>query len=140
MVPERPVPLRLFVLHPVARQSSEAVMVALTLTGKHDPLALWAVATVGNTLGGLTSWAIGRLLAHRYPAEGLTKKSSSKINGLAVDRLRRYGSPVLLLSWVPFIGDPLCVAAGWIGVRFWSAVVFMGLGKGLRYGVLVWFL
>ena len=47
--------------------------------------------------------------------------------------MRKYGAPVLLLSWVPVIGDPLCVAAGWLRLNPWLSLAFMALGKGARY-------
>jgi membrane protein YqaA with SNARE-associated domain len=93
------------------------------------PEALWpaiAVATLGNTLGGMTSYAIGRVI----PPKGDVKASS----GLA--RVRRHGAPVLLLSWVPIVGDPLCVAAGWLRLNVAWCVAWIALGKFLRYVVI----
>jgi membrane protein YqaA with SNARE-associated domain len=92
---------------------------------------LWAVATLGNTLGGLSSWLIGWWLARRFPRRGLRSQRQRQ----ALQRLARYGSPLLLLSWLPILGDPLCLAAGWSGVRLLPAVLFIGLGKGVRYAV-----
>jgi membrane protein YqaA with SNARE-associated domain len=96
-------------------------------------MPLWGVASLGNTLGGLSSWLIGWWLAHRFPHRGLDAQRQRQ----ALQRLARYGSPVLLLSWLPLIGDPLCLAAGWSGVRLLPATLYIGLGKALRYGVLV---
>jgi membrane protein YqaA with SNARE-associated domain len=78
------------------------------------------VATLGNTLGGMTSYLIGRLIPQRNDLPALAT-------------VRRYGSPALLLSWVPFIGDPLCVAAGWLRLDPWRAALFIALGKLARY-------
>jgi membrane protein YqaA with SNARE-associated domain len=78
------------------------------------------VATLGNTLGGMSSYLIGRLIPQQQGLPGL-------------DAVRRYGSPALLLSWVPFVGDPLCVAAGWLRLNPWLAVLFIALGKLARY-------
>jgi membrane protein YqaA with SNARE-associated domain len=49
--------------------------------------------------------------------------------------LRRFGAPLLLLSWVPVAGDLLCVAAGWLRMRVALAALFIGLGKLARYAV-----
>jgi membrane protein YqaA with SNARE-associated domain len=95
-------------------------------------ILLWGVATLGNTLGGLSSWLIGWWLARRFPGRGLKDERQRQ----ALQRVTRYGSPILLLSWLPVIGDPLCLAAGWSGVRWVPAVLFIGLGKALRYGIL----
>ncbi|MGQ0579755.1 MAG: YqaA family protein [Betaproteobacteria bacterium] len=83
-----------------------------------------AVATLGNTLGGMSSYLIGRLVP------------TSKIGAPALSRVQRYGTPVLLLSWVPLIGDPLCIAGGWLRLNPWWAALFIALGKFGRYGVI----
>lgn len=101
---------------------SEAVLFGVL---KLHPEALWpalAVATLGNTLGGMTSYGIGRLLPPGKPLPGLAA-------------VQRWGNPVLLLSWVPILGDPLCVAAGWLRLNPWLAMACMALGKGARYWV-----
>ncbi len=115
---------------------SEVVLSALHLYDAHTPLLLLAIATLGNTLGGMSSWLIGRLLARRWPAKRLHKPSQQR----AIRWLERHGSPLLLLSWLPVIGDPLCVAAGWLRIGFWPALVFIAIGKAARYGAILWLL
>jgi membrane protein YqaA with SNARE-associated domain len=103
--------------------NSEVVFVALL---HHAPALAWpalAVATLGNTLGGLTSYLVGRLLPR--PNEGR-----------AVALLERYGPPALLLSWVPLIGDGLCVASGWLRHNVFAAAAFIAVGKFARYWAL----
>ena len=93
---------------------------------KLHPETKWTaigVATLGNTLGALTSYVIGRVIPRSKPLPRL-------------DLVQRYGAPVLLLSWVPLIGDPLCVAAGWLRVHAGLAALYIGLGKAARYGVI----
>lgn len=108
---------------------SEAVLAYLAGDRDYSALTLLAVASTGNTLGGMSSWVIGRLL----PAGRLQRPELHP----AVDRIRRYGSPVLLLSWVPIIGDPLCVAAGWLRVSWHRALLFIAVGKAARYAVVL---
>lgn len=103
---------------------SEAVLYAVL---RAHPQAAWsalAVATVGNTLGGMTSYLLGRLIPKAAPLRGL-------------ETVRRHGSLALLLSWVPFVGDPLCVAAGWLRINAGLAALFMGIGKFARYGAIL---
>jgi len=95
---------------------------------------LWGVASLGNTLGGLSSWLIGWWLARRFPSRGLHSEGQRQ----ALERVARYGSPALLFSWLPVIGDPLCLAAGWSGIRLLPATIFIGLGKAIRYALLIW--
>ena len=113
---------------------SEAVLVYLATDATHSPVTLLLVAALGNTLGGMTSWGIGRLIAYKYPARGLVKPAHQQ----AVDRMQHWGSPLLLLSWLPVIGDPLCVAAGWLRMHWLLSLLFIGVGKTARYTVLLY--
>jgi len=99
---------------------SEAVLFGML---KLYPEQFWpalGVATLGNTLGGMSSYLIGRLVPQKKVLRGLPA-------------LQKYGSPALLLAWVPFVGDPLCVAAGWLRLNPWLSALFMALGKFARY-------
>lgn len=103
---------------------SEAVLYAVV---RFHPQSVWvalAVATAGNTLGGMTSYLLGRLIPQTRPLRGL-------------DALRRHGTPALLLSWVPILGDPLCVAAGWLRLNAALSALFMAIGKLARYCVIL---
>lgn len=113
---------------------SEALL-AYLVSDKAYPLTLLvAVATLGNTLGAMTSWGIGRLIALRYKVESLSKPEHK----LALSRIQQYGSPILLLSWLPVVGDPLCVAAGWLRIHWLQSLIFIAVGKLVRYIVVVW--
>lgn len=101
---------------------SEAVLFGVL---KMQPELFWpalGVATLGNTLGGMSSYVLGRFLPQGKPGRGL-------------DWVRRYGVAVLLLSWAPLVGDALCVAAGWLRLNPWSAALFIAVGKFARYWV-----
>lgn len=113
---------------------SEAVLAYLASEAEHPLFLLVTVATLGNTLGAMTSWGIGRLISTRYSAEKLSKASQQK----AVARIQKYGSPILLLSWLPVVGDPLCVAAGWLRIHWLWSLVFISVGKLLRYIVVIY--
>ena len=113
---------------------SEAVLAYLVSEAEHSQLLLISIATMGNTLGAMTSWGIGRLISIRYSAEKLSKTSQQK----AVERIQKYGSPILLLSWLPVVGDPLCVAAGWLRIHWLYSLLFITVGKLLRYIVIIY--
>ncbi|MEZ5738445.1 MAG: YqaA family protein [Burkholderiaceae bacterium] len=97
---------------------------------KLNPGQFWlvvAVATTGNTLGGIVDYWMGR---------------AAKVT-LAPDRQTRYlrwferaGPKTLILSWLPAVGDPLCALAGWLKLPFWPCVAWMALGKFLRYSTM----
>ena len=102
--------------------NSEMVLVAVLLAQPERAVAAVAVATLGNTLGGLTTYGIGRLFPQRQAfAPGV------------VAVVRRYGAWMLLASWVPFVGDALCAVAGWLRVPPWAAAAAMLAGKLARY-------
>ncbi|MBD3609230.1 MAG: DedA family protein [Gammaproteobacteria bacterium] len=112
---------------------SEALLLYLASEGNYSVKPLLISATAGNTLGGMSSWLIGWLIASRFPA----KKLSHKRQQQALAWIERHGSPVLLLSWLPVIGDPLCVMAGWLRISWWQATVYICIGKALRYYILL---
>lgn len=113
---------------------SEILLATLVTRTSHDPLMLLLIATAGNTLGGMITWGMGYALKWWYPISNLSRQ----LNAQAVDRIQKWGSPVLLGSWMPVLGDPLCFAAGWVGVHGLSALAWIGLGKAGRYAFLIW--
>lgn len=104
---------------------SEAVLFALLRLHPELLAPALVLATLGNTLGGLSTY----LLAHLLP-----QTLGEKPLALA----RRWGAPVLVLAWAPVIGDALCVAAGWLRLAWLPCALWMALGKGLRYGFVAW--
>ena len=102
--------------------SSEAALFALL---RLHPDVLWpalGLATLGNTLGGLSSYLIGRFIGARKPLAHL-------------ERLRRWGAPALALAWLPLAGDALCVAAGWLRLNWMQVALYQAAGRFARYWV-----
>ncbi len=91
------------------------------------------VATTGNTLGGMLDYWLGY---------GAKQALAPKSHGHALAWLEKYGAKSCLLSWLPIVGDPLCAVAGWLKLPFWPCVLYMAIGKFLRYlimtAVLIW--
>lgn len=112
---------------------SEVVLGIMAAMRHYDPRLLLAIASLGNTLGALTAWWLGYWLARRFPLE--EKLSEQRRSALA--RVCHWGSPVLLLSWLPVVGDPLCFAAGYLRLPFFASLLFIALGKISRYGVIL---
>ncbi len=99
---------------------SEAVLFGVL---KAYPETFWSallIATLGNTLGGMVSFGMGWLLPQTQRLKH-------------VDKVRNHGAPVLLLAWMPLVGDALCLAAGWLRLSWWQATLFMATGKFARY-------
>ena len=107
---------------------SEALLFALV---KLHPGQLWPaflLASLGNTLGGLSTYGLARLL----PDSVLHKLSPRSLAWL-----QRRGSLALILSWLPLIGDALCLAAGWLRLPALPCLGWMALGKTARYGIVL---
>ena len=98
---------------------SEAALFAYLQLHPENVTVAVLTATFGNTAGGMTSYAIGRLIPQR-------EIKHAKF-------VQRYGAPALLLAWLPLVGDALCVAAGWLRMRWPAALAFMAAGRLARY-------
>jgi len=118
-----------FVSSTILPGGSEVLLGVLLIQQSHDPVHLLIVATLGNTFGGVTSWTLGWLIAKRYSAQSTLKPQHQA----ALLKLRKWGVFALLFSWLPLIGDPLCVAAGWLRMNFWLCISLIAIGKFLRY-------
>ncbi len=101
---------------------SEAVLAAFIAVEPGSWREALALATVGNTAGGMSTYLLGRLFPERELPERL-------------ETVKRYGPVTLLFAWMPFFGDALCVAAGWLRLNWIACALWMGLGKLGRYAV-----
>lgn len=110
---------------------SEAAFAAALLSERYPVVALLAVASLGNTLGAVVNWALGRAVERFREARWFPVSDAALAR--AQGWYRRYGRWSLLLSWAPFIGDPLTVAAGVMRERFVVFVILVALAKTGRY-------
>lgn len=110
---------------------SEALLTSLLILGKHPVWALVTVASIGNVLGSMVNWLLGRYI------EFWRHKRWFPVSQKQLDRAqrgyRRYGRWSLLLSWMPVIGDPLTVVAGIMGEPLWRFVLIVLIAKTGRY-------
>jgi len=118
-----------FISSTIAPGGSEAVLAYLVNSRQHAVEQLVMVATVGNTLGALTTWWLGMWAAKKYPAETLLTGKQRK----SLRTVRQWGSWALLFSWLPVVGDGLCFAAGWLRLSLFSSILAIFFGKALRY-------
>ncbi len=121
--------------------SSEAVLAALVAREGADVVVLLAVATTGNVLGSVVNWAMGRWCL-RFQGRRWFPIREAALDR-AAGRMRRGGRLLLLLAWVPIVGDPLTFAAGVLRVRLLPFLVLVTIGKAARYvaitlGVQAW--
>jgi len=92
------------------------------------------VATLGNYLGSCTTYWLARRAAGAFGKTRELRESQTK----AARLLRRFGQPVLLLSWVPIIGDAIVALAGGLKMDFKLFSLWTGIGKLLRYAAVAW--
>lgn len=113
---------------------SEAVLVGLLIGGERSVVLLLVVATVGNVLGSLINWYLGRFLL-RFQQRRWFPTSEQQL-AVAENWYRRYGRWSLLGSWLPILGDPITVAAGVMREPLASFLILVTLAKAGRYIIL----
>lgn len=118
-----------FISSTIAPGGSEAILAYMVNSQQHAVTILVVVATLGNTLGALTTWWLGVWAAGKYPAESLLSARQRQ----SLQYVRRWGSWALLFSWLPLVGDGLCFAGGWLKLSLFSSVTAILFGKALRY-------
>ena len=115
--------------------SSEAVLAGLIVAGRGDPGLLLVVAMVGNTLGSVVNWILGRGIGSLrdrrwFPVTPDRYEQASRI-------FRRFGEWTLLFAWLPVVGDAFTIAAGAARVNLGVFVALVAIGKAARYAVIV---
>ena len=123
--------LAAFLAATIIPAQSEAGLSALILTTGNNVILLVVVATFGNVLGAVVNWYLGRWV-NRF-----SDRRWFPIKPLQLSRAtlwyRKYGRWSLLLSWLPFIGDPITIAAGVLREPLLSFVLIVGFAKAARY-------
>ena len=102
---------------------SEIVLAGVLTLRPEQLAAALTLATLGNTLGGMSTWGLARLLPQ-------------KADTTRIAWVRRRGAAILLLSWAPIIGDALCAAAGRLRLPWLPCLLSMAVGKLLRYALI----
>jgi membrane protein YqaA with SNARE-associated domain len=130
---------------------SEILLAGMLIDQPESAFWLWLIASLGNSLGAYVTMLMGGLLALRLRRKQVQVQDTSKkksryslekmfsLSAKRIDQLNNYGAWLLLLSWVPIIGDGFCLAAGYLGwpKRLCLSLIF--IGKAGRYGVLwIW--
>ncbi len=114
---------------------SEVVLISMLEQGRHSVAILWAVATLGNTLGAVVNWWLGRYLTHFEDRRWFPFKAASLHRSQRW--FQRYGQWSLLLAWLPVGGDALTFIAGVMRVRMLPFLLLVGIGKGARYWLVI---
>ncbi len=115
--------------------SSEALLVAMQVSEAFPVAGLLFAASLGNTLGAVANWGLGRFCLHWRERKWFPVKPRELDRASAW--FNRYGIWSLLLAWVPIIGDPITLAAGVLRTRFLPFLVLVAISKTGRYAVLL---
>lgn len=115
--------------------SSEAVFAGLLLSGG-EPIQCIVYATLGNWLGGMSTYYLGWLGRWEWITKWL--RIAREKTDRWQKKVQRFGSWFALLCWVPIVGDPIALALGIARSPVVPVAVWMFIGKGLRYMVLAW--
>ena len=113
---------------------SEILLGYLLTQPEYQPQVLLLVASVGNSLGGIVTFAMGWWIAIRWPVPQPEKRGQRR----ALSIIQRFGPAALFLSWLPVVGDPLCFAAGWLRCHLLLSLMLIAVGKTLRYSLIVY--
>ncbi|MCK5647369.1 MAG: DedA family protein [Gammaproteobacteria bacterium] len=119
--------------------SSEALFLLMLSQQNWDTGFLILIVGIGNSLGGMSNWVLGILIRtgfHKDKDKDKNQETESKYRVKAEKWLKNYGSPVLFFSFLPIIGDPLCLVAGLVKTHWLQALLYISLGKFFRYFIL----
>lgn len=114
---------------------SEFLLVALDAAGGYSPTGLVVSASVGNVLGSVVNWVLGRFLWQHRHARWFP--IPARLVERACSWFQRWGVWSLLLAWTPYLGDPLTFAAGVLRTPLGLFLVLVAIGKVARYAALV---
>ncbi|WP_394751678.1 YqaA family protein [Crenothrix sp.] len=123
-----------FISATIAPGGSEAVLAYMVSQGSYPDWQLLSIATLANTLGAMTTWWLGWMVAKKVPvASQLSQKQQRGLQAV-----KEKGAWVLLFSWLPVIGDGFCFAGGWLRLPLLPAFLAILIGKFGRYAVITW--
>ena len=110
---------------------SESVLAGILILGEYSAILLISVATLGNVLGSCVNWWLG-VQVEKYKDKKWFPVSETKLSQ-AQKLYQQYGSPILLLSWIPVIGDPITLMSGVLKEKFITFFIIVFIAKLLRY-------
>lgn len=121
---------------------SELGLAILIQSQQYALFWLIAAASIGNIAGAVVNYVIGRGLLkwqnHAAPEPPSPAKTPSRFYNKATIWYQRYGKWSLLLSWVPFIGDPLTLIAGYMRLSLFNFLIIVSIAKVARYLVVAY--
>ncbi len=123
-----------FISSTLAPGGSEIILGYMVEQHNFQTEKLVLIATLGNTLGALTTWGLGLFAAKKYPLEQVLPEKKQA----AVNVVKKWGYLALLFSWLPVVGDGFCFAGGWLRMSLIVSIPAILLGKAIRYALIAY--
>ena len=123
-----------FMVATIVPFGSEVYFATLLSLGKYNNFLLLVSASVGNVLGSVFNWFCGYYINYFIKKSWFPIKQDKIKKG--TELFNKYGKWSLLLSWVPFIGDPITFVAGTLRFSFIPFIILVSIGKVARYLVI----
>lgn len=125
-----------FLAATIIPMSSEGLLAAMLLND-FNPIILLITASAGNILGGITSYGLGYIGNWTIIEKYLKTKKEKVIK--YENKIKHYGAFIAFLTWLPFVGDILAIGLGFFRVSIIKTIIFMTIGKSLRYAIIIYF-
>lgn len=119
-----------FLASTVVPLSSEFALTGVLLAGI-NPLYAFFAATLGNWLGGITSYYIGHLGRWDLIEKWFGVKEESLFK--QKEKIQKYGSLIAFFTWLPVIGDLFAIGLGFYRIDFIKTAIFMLIGRSMRF-------
>ena len=110
---------------------SSDVIYGIMLLSNYDPVLTTTMASLGNWLGGMSSYYLG-FIGYWAWIEKYWRVKKQKVEEWRA-KLARFGSWPALITWLPIIGDPIAIALGFLKLNVYKVAILMLIGKTLRY-------
>lgn len=112
--------------------SSDALYIAI-LFATRNPWGCLAVGTLGNWLGSVTTYWLGRCASWDFLVKHF--KVNRKTLEKQKSRIDKYGVWLALICWVPIIGDVIAIALGFYKTPATATTVLLLIGKFARFAI-----
>ncbi len=116
--------------------ASEGFIIVALIKGM-DPVICFLSASAGNCLGSTATYFMGVMCDNYIIKKYFSVDKNNSAIKKAIERVNKYKSPILLLSWIPGIGDPIVLASGIIGIRLRDFIIYTYSGRIVRYIVMI---
>ena len=127
--------LAAFLAATILPMSSDAVLAGM-MFGSFDPVQLVIYASIGNWLGGMSSYLLGRLGKWELLQKYFRVKQREVIRWKLLSK--KYGAYFALLTWLPIVGDIMAIGLGFARTPVVLTSIYMLIGKTVRYIAIVW--